>query len=219
MYGGVFGLLKIYYAMFELIAGVDEVGTGAAAGPMTFGLVVVSRAWAHEAVKDSKKFSSSKSSAHQKREKVLREVILPASSFYLTSCASAQEIDQFGSGPMQLRCVQRLVLACRERYPDITIIVDGDRNFHLKGVVSRPKADATVPAVSAASILAKVTRDQIMLELERVYPGYGFGSGKGYGTDVHLKALKLLGPSPVHRRSVVDKLIPEWQLKTTETNG
>lgn len=190
----------------NLIAGVDEVGTGAAAGPMTFGLVVVSRDWSHPLVRDSKKFSSSKTAAHEKREAVLREVIFPAAHFYLTACASAQEIDAYGSGPMQARCVETLARACHSRYPDITIIMDGERDFRLKGVVSRAKADVTVPAVSAASILAKVTRDRIMLQLDKVYPGYSFASGKGYGTEVHLKALKEMGPCPVHRLSVLGSI-------------
>lgn len=202
----------------DLIAGVDEVGTGAAAGPAVFGLVVVPRLWSHPQVKDSKKFSTSKTTAHQKREEVLRGVILPAASFYLTVSASAQEIDQHGSGPMQVLCVQRLITACHQQYPGLTIIVDGNHNFRSKYVTSRPKADATVPAVSAASILAKVTRDRIMLQMDRVYPGYHFASCKGYGTELHIEALRQIGSCPLHRRSVITKLLDEWPLKTNGTH-
>lgn len=202
--------------MPELIAGIDEVGTGAIAGPAVFGLVVLPKSWSSGLVRDSKKYSSSKYTAHRKRVRAFREAVAPAAKYWISVKASAQEIDAEGSGPVQRRCVSALIALARKMYPQAQIIIDGNVQYG-DGIICIPKADVTVPAVSAASICAKIARDALMLDLDQVYPGYDFAKHKGYGTLAHLEALKILGPCPIHRMSVLRGF--EWLPKMNETNA
>lgn len=195
-----------------LLAGIDEVGTGSAAGSITFGLAVVPDTWSNPRVKDSKKYSGTKrATAHQVRASVFDEVIRPAALFYLTASASAQHVDRVGSWLAQKYCMEILVSKCRDRFPGIRIIMDGEnRDFGL-GLECHNKADQLFPVVSAASVLAKTTRDRVMKHLSVIYPGYGFERNSGYLTEDHLKALQLFGPCDIHRRSVVDGLTRRTQ--------
>lgn len=179
-----------------MVVGIDEVGRGPWAGPLVFGAVVLGGA-SIDGLTDSKKLTKKKLEA---LDVLIRE---QAESFGL-GWVSAEELDAIG---MSLACE----LACRRALEQIgaayhEIIVDGTVNF-LKNtgkgqyVTTMKQADLLVPSVSAASIIAKVARDNFMAEQDALYPGYGFASHVGYGTKQHAEALKLLGVTPLHRKS------------------
>lgn len=179
-----------------MIVGIDEVGRGPWAGPLVFGAVVLGGTDI-EGLTDSKKLTK------KKREALDSEIRDRAVSFGL-GWVQADELDELG---MSKACE----LACRRALEQITvpyteIIIDGTVNF-LKNtgkgpyVTTMKQADLLVPSVSAASILAKVARDQFMVEQDMLYPGYGFGSHVGYGTKQHMEALQRLGVTPLHRKS------------------
>ncbi len=175
------------------LAGVDEAGRGCWAGPVVAAAVILPDGWFPEGLDDSKKLSA-------KRREML-SVEIRASALCWGACAvSAPEIDR-------LNILQASLLAMRRSVDKLSIcpdlvLVDGlqtpswDRNS--RAVV---KGDGTSAAIAAASILAKVLRDKIMLGFERLYPGYGFAGHKGYGAAVHRAALEKLGPCSLHRFS------------------
>ena len=175
-----------------LILGSDEVGFGAWAGPLVVAAVAVPRDWTDPRVKDSKKLTERQ-----------REAAYGAFKDSYPSAlviVSAEVIDQKGVWEALREAHQdaiRLVLDQCLVQP--LIVVDG--NLDIPDAVALPKADQLVPAVSLASILAKVTRDKIMLDLDQKYPGYAFAKSKGYGTQAHQAGLERLGPCPEHRRS------------------
>ncbi len=179
-----------------MIVGIDEVGRGPWAGPLVFGAVVLGGA-VIEGLTDSKKLTK------KKREALGPEIREKAVAFGL-GWVSAEELDEVG---MSKACE----LGCRRALesidvPYVEIILDGTVNF-LKETGKGPyvtlmkQADLLVPSVSAASIIAKVARDNFMTEQDSVYPGYGFASHVGYGTKQHMDALKELGVTPLHRKS------------------
>lgn len=179
-----------------MVVGIDEVGRGPWAGPLVFGAVVLGGATI-DGLTDSKKLTK------KKRTLLDVEIREKAVAFGL-GWVSAEELDEIG---MSKACE----LACRRALEQITtayheIIIDGTVNFLKdtgKGsyVTTMKQADLLVPSVSAASVLAKVARDNFMEEQDAVYPGYGFASHVGYGTKQHSDALKLLGITPLHRKS------------------
>lgn len=179
-----------------MIVGIDEVGRGPWAGPLVFGAVVLGGAEI-EGLTDSKKLT-------KKKRTVLDVEIREKALGFGLGWVSAEELDEVG---MSKACE----LACRRALEQLTvpyneIIIDGVVNFLRdtgKGpyVTTMKQADLLVPSVSAASILAKVARDTFMEEQDAVYPGYGFASHVGYGTKQHAEALKLLGVTPLHRKS------------------
>jgi ribonuclease HII len=201
------GLAAVRETRSDYIIGIDEVGYGACAGPLVVGAVVVAAPWAHERVKDSKAYSDSKAkTAHQKRREVLEECIRPAAVIMQDFWATPEEVDANGVD----LAVQKLTFYayehCRRYYPDALAVLDGNaghyfRAFDYTNAVSFPDADKVVPAVSAASVVAKANRDKYMLLLEHVYPGYAFGKHKGYATPDHLSAIGRLGICPEHRMS------------------
>lgn len=179
-----------------MVVGIDEVGRGPWAGPLVFGAVVLGGATI-DGLTDSKKLTKKKREA---LDVLIREM---AVAFGL-GWVSAEELDNIG---MSKACE----LACRRALEQITvpyseIIIDGTVNFLRdtgKGpyVTTMKQADLLVPSVSAASILAKVARDTFMEDQDELYPGYGFGSHVGYGTEAHRKALNKFGVTPLHRKS------------------
>lgn len=184
----------------EYIIGIDEVGIGAFAGPVTIGVVVVPRSWKHRDVKDSKKLSP------KAREYVLREYVLPSSVFHMTVSMSNERIDSIGVEEVRKALTESAGCAARIRFPDALIVQDGleERAVPIdgstRGIICVPKADALVPAVSAASILAKVTRDAYMKMVDKEYPGYDFASNAGYHSKTHVRNLLAKGPCPLHRQ-------------------
>ena len=175
------------------LAGVDEVGRGPLAGDVVAAAVILDPARPIAGLRDSKKLSA------QRRE-VLALRIKEQALAWAVARATVAEIDQLNILQAALLAMHRAVQALRPQ--PAYVLVDGNRlprwEYASEPVV---KGDDRVPAIAAASILAKVQRDGELLELERRYPGYGFAAHKGYPTAAHLKALQSLGVSPVHRRS------------------
>lgn len=177
----------------RLLAGVDEVGRGPLAGDVVTAAVILDPAQPIEGLGDSKKLTE------KKRERLHDEIIAKALCYCVARC-SVEEIDRINILQATLLAMTRAVdgLALAPEF----VAVDGNRlprwRYPSLAVV---KGDSKVPAISAASILAKVSRDREMVDAEALYPGYGFAGHKGYGTAAHLAALRELGPSPIHRRS------------------
>lgn len=175
-----------------VVAGVDEVGRGALAGPVTAGACVFSRNVMIPGLDDSKKLTAA---ARERLHAIIeREAVAVA-----VGHASPDEIDGVGIG-------QAIVLAMRRALDALGlavehVLVDG-RHVELGcPTTAIVKGDCSVRAIAAAAVYAKVTRDRMMSELALEYPAYGFGHNKGYGSADHLEALATLGPSPVHRMS------------------
>lgn len=175
-------------------AGVDEVGRGPLAGAVITAAVILKNPDSIKGLKDSKLLTP------LKREKLALEIQEKALAF-AWGRADVTEIDTLNIHHATLLAMQRAILALPIR-PE-SIIVDGKfkpdcGDLPCSALVD---GDKLIPAISAASILAKVARDQEMVLLDAQYPGYGFAQHKGYCTAMHLKALQELGPSPVHRKS------------------
>lgn len=176
-----------------LIAGVDEVGRGPLCGPVVTAAVILDPQRPIEGLKDSKKLS-------EKKREALAQQIREQALAWCVARADVAEIDQLNILHATMLAMRRAVEGLSVQ-PDIALI-DGNRCPQLdvpcQAVV---KGDDQVPAIAAASILAKVARDNEMVELDRQYPGYGIAGHKGYPTPKHLKALAELGATPAHRRS------------------
>ena len=176
-----------------LVAGVDEVGRGPLAGPVVTAAVILNPTDPISGLADSKLLSAAQ------REQLAEQIRLRALAWALGR-AEVEEIDRLNILQATLLAMQRAVAALQPA-PELAL-VDGNRAPTLAcRVETIVKGDATVPAISAASILAKVARDAEMSEFELRYPGYGFAQHKGYPTSMHLQALDRLGVSPIHRRS------------------
>lgn len=177
----------------ELVAGVDEVGRGPLCGPVVTAAVILDPTRPIVGLNDSKKLSE------KKREQLFAEIKTKAVAWSIGR-AEVAEIDK-------LNILQATLLAMKRAIELLSItpklaLIDGNRCPKLTIPCSAViKGDATIPAIAAASILAKVTRDREMLELDKLYPEYGIACHKGYPTANHLAALKRLGPTPIHRYS------------------
>lgn len=175
-----------------MIAGIDEAGRGPLAGPVVAAIVCFKSNDIPAGLNDSKKLT-------EKRREALFGLI-QATSFWGIGIATPAEIDK-------INILQATLLAMRRAYDQLTIEpelvqIDGTHAPKLTCQVECIiKGDQTEPAISAASILAKVTRDRMMLEYDRSYPVYGFAKHKGYGTAAHMAALKQHGPCILHRYS------------------
>lgn len=185
--------LDIILSSYTRIAGVDEVGRGPLVGAVVTAAVILDPDNPVEGLKDSKKLS-------ERRREALAEEIRAKALAWSLGRASRQEIDELNILKATLLAMQRAVNGLGLS-PDY-VLVDGNRcpilTYPSRAVV---KGDALVPAISAASILAKVARDAEMLVLDAQYPQYGFAEHKGYPTARHLEALKEHGPILEHRRS------------------
>ena len=176
-----------------LIAGVDEAGRGPLAGPVVAAAVILDERQPIRGLADSKKLSA------KRREALFDEIRAKALCCSIAQ-ASVQEIDQINILQATLLAMRRAVLGLR--LPPKLVLVDGNRlpalEMRAQAIV---KGDATVPAISAASILAKVSRDRWCADYHQLFPQYGFDQHKGYGTAEHLAALRQHGPCPEHRRT------------------
>ncbi len=176
-----------------LVAGVDEAGRGPLAGPVVAAAVIL------DDLKPIRGLADSKLLSPKKREALYDEIRARALCCSV-GLASVQEIDSLNILQATLLAMRRAVQGLR--LPPHRVVVDGNQapvlDMLVKAIV---KGDAKVQAISAASILAKVHRDRLCLELHAAHPGYGFDAHKGYPTPAHLLALQLHGACPAHRRS------------------
>ena len=184
---------KLQQNHWRLTAGVDEVGRGPLAGPVMAGAVILHPERPIVGLADSKSLSE------QAREQLAEEIKACALAWAIGR-AEVEEIDQINILQASLLAMRRAVLALRPQAE--YALIDGNRCPDLpcpsEAIV---KGDQSVAAISAASIIAKVTRDREMVEMETIYPGYAFASHKGYPTRAHVAALQELGLTPIHRRS------------------
>ena len=185
------------------VAGVDEAGRGPLAGPVVAAAVILDARRPIAGLADSKTLSATR------REALAGQIRSQALAWALGQ-ASVEEIDQ-------LNILQATLLAMQRAVHGLSIVpalalVDGNQAPRLSCAVRTVvRGDATVASISAASILAKVARDAMLQDLDRQYPGYGFARHKGYPTAAHIKALEILGPAAIHRRSFgpVRRLLPK----------
>lgn len=176
-----------------LLAGVDEAGRGPLAGPVVAAAVILDDRQRIKGLADSKKLSPA-------RRDALYDEIRAKALCCSVAQASVDEIDSLNILQATLLAMKRAVEGLR-LLPGM-VLVDGNRLPPLSVLAEAiVKGDNKVPAISAASILAKVTRDRLLLALDAAHPGYGFARHKGYGTAEHLAALRSLGPTAHHRRS------------------
>ncbi|MFZ9904564.1 MAG: ribonuclease HII [Steroidobacteraceae bacterium] len=193
--------------MSHLVVGVDEAGRGPLAGPVVAAAVILDPARPVAGLADSKALDAAE------RER-LSELLRARALGWCVAVASPLEIDAINILQATMLAMRRALLgllgsttAEGGRYGAVRVEVDGNRLPSLAGIdgiaeaVAIVKGDATQPAISAASILAKTARDRVMEQLDTRHPGYGFAIHKGYPTPAHLAALKAQGPSSVHRRS------------------
>ena len=177
----------------DLVAGVDEVGRGPLCGAVVTAAVILDPNRPILGLNDSKKLTEAR------REKLYDEICEKALSWHIAR-AEVEEIDKLNILHATMLAMQRAIEGLHIT-PKMAMIY-GNRcpklTMPAEAVV---KGDSKVPAIAAASILAKVSRDREMAAFELIYPGYGIGGHKGYPTPVHLEALARLGPTPIHRRS------------------
>jgi ribonuclease HII len=175
------------------LAGVDEVGRGPLAGDVVAAAVMLDPRRPIQGLRDSKKLSAS-------RREELAQLIRERAMAWSIASASVDEIDELNILQASLLAMHRAVQAL-DPQPEY-VLVDGNRlprwQYAAQAVV---RGDDRVPAIAAASILAKVHRDSALIAMETQYPGYGFATHKGYPTPEHLQALQTLGVTPLHRRS------------------
>jgi len=189
------------YDYCEFICGIDEAGRGPLSGPVVAGAVVLPKGCKILYVNDSKKLSA------KKREE-LYDIIMHEAISVGVGIISPSRIDE-------INILQATYEAMREAIQKLTITPD----ILLNDAVTIPRIDiAQVPiikgdakslTIGAASIIAKVTRDRMMIEYAQIFPEYGFEKHKGYGTAAHIQALKEYGPCPIHRRSFIKNFVKE----------
>ena len=181
------------------LCGVDEAGRGPFAGPVCAAAVILPSDVIIEGLNDSKKLS-------EKKREALYPVICKKALSYCVAFASVEEIEQINILQATFLAMKRAVdgLTCEPHL----VLVDGNKVPPQFTLPSQPliKGDALSASVAAASVLAKVSRDRLMYELDQQYPQYGFAAHKGYGTKAHCDAILKHGVLPCHRRSFLKKL-------------
>ena len=177
------------------ICGIDEAGRGALAGE----LVVCGCAFNSDVSKlnltDSKKLTP------KKREQIYTSLIQQCD--FITIYFNNKIIDEIGLS----NCLRRALRVIKFHFREHQIIYDGNCNYGIDGIETIIKADAKIPQVSAASIIAKVSRDLQMCRFDSFYPYFGYAKHKGYGTKVHIEAIKELGLCPIHRKTFCTKFV------------
>lgn len=184
---------------YELICGVDEAGRGPLAGPVCAAAVILPQGLMLDGLNDSKKLTE------KKREELFPQIRENALSFSI-AFADVEEIERLNILGATFLAMNRAIAGLGLR-PQLALI-DGNRN---RGIETESRCiiggDGKCASIAAASILAKVSRDHLMLELAKKYPQYGFEKHKGYGTKAHYEALRQYGPSPVHRMSFLKSFL------------
>ncbi|MGC6404045.1 MAG: ribonuclease HII [Candidatus Comchoanobacterales bacterium] len=185
-------MTEVFTETKQCLLGVDEVGRGPLAGPVVAAAVILPAEHALN-LTDSKQLS-------ERKREALVSLIQQEAVAYAIGEASVAEIESLNILQASLLAMRRAILAIKEPFDEVW--VDGihapDCDYPVTTII---KGDAKVPAISAASILAKVYRDQLMIQTHQQYPQYGFDRHKGYGTKQHMDALKQFGPCALHRKT------------------
>ena len=187
------------YEQARFVCGIDEVGRGPLAGPVVAGAVILPKDCQILYLNDSKQLS-------EKKREELYDIIMEQAVATGIGYASPERIDE-------INILQATYEAMRQAIDNLSVKPDVLLNdaVTIPGVDIRQvpiiKGDAKSASIAAASIIAKVTRDRLMVEYDTVFPEYGFASNKGYGAAVHIEALKKYGPTPIHRRSFIGNFI------------
>lgn len=191
-----------FYAQgYEVICGVDEAGRGPLAGPVCAAAVILPKHLDIPGLTDSKKLTD-------KKRREMFPLIQEQAVAYGIGLASQEEIDEINILQATFLAMER-ALAQLQVHPDLALI-DGNREREFGVPVQTVvKGDSLSANIAAASVLAKVTRDNLMMELAQQYPQYGFEIHKGYGTKAHYEALRQYGACPIHRRSFLKKFYGE----------
>ena len=178
----------------KFVAGLDEVGRGPLAGPVCAAAVILPNDFDHPVLNDSKKLTE------KQRERIYDELTSSKQVHWRCIFVEVEEIDRINILQASREAMRRALLGLKKK-PHYALI-DGlpvpDFPIPQRALV---KGDSISYSIAAASVIAKVTRDRLMMKLHKKYPHYGFASHKGYGTPMHLEALRLHGPCPLHRRS------------------
>lgn len=189
------------YSDLAYVAGIDEAGRGPLAGPVVAAAVILPKDIFLPFLNDSKKVT-------EKRRDVLFDEIKQNAIAYGIGIASNTLIDEINILQATYEAMREAINEL-EKTPDV-LLVDAvhipDINIKQVGII---KGDAKSVNIAAASILAKVTRDRLMAEYDKIYPEYGFASNKGYGTATHIAALKEIGPCAIHRKSFIGNFVSE----------
>lgn len=191
---------NLYKTGIHYIAGIDEAGRGPLAGPVVVGVAIMKPHSFIEGVNDSKKVS-------EKKREMLYEKITEEAIDWAVGIVDQKEIDEINILNATKKALTIAISSLKIK-PD-RILVDALEHIDTCGIpyTSIIKGDAKVYSISAASIIAKVTRDRIMQEYDEIYPQYGFAGHKGYGTAKHIQAIKTYGPCPLHRKSFIKNFI------------
>ena len=191
---------ELYNQGISTIAGIDEAGRGPLAGPVVVGCVIMPKESQIEGINDSKKISESK------REKLYEQIISEAIAWNV-GIVEQKEIDKINILNATKKALTIAIKGLSVR-PD-RILVDALQGIDTNGIpyTSIIKGDAKNYSIAVASIIAKVTRDRIMLEWDKLYPEYGFAKNKGYGTATHIQAIRENGICMLHRKSFVKNFI------------
>lgn len=171
------------------ICGIDEAGRGALAGELAIGACILKNNSLDEILDDSKKISE------KKREEIFEEIT--KNSSYLVLFFNNKIIDEIGLS----ECFTRALKTIKNHFGTCEFIFDGNCNYKVEGIKTLIKADSKVKAVSAASILAKVSRDRQMRIFDTIYPDFGYAKHKGYGTKAHIDAISKFGENELTRKS------------------
>ena len=187
------------YSDYNYICGIDEVGRGPLAGPVVAGAVILPKDCDILYINDSKKLTASK------REELF-QIIMEKAVSAKTALVSPQYIDKVNILQATYEAMRKAIATLNVQ-PDI--LLNDAVNIPLVNIKQVPiiKGDAKSISIGAASIIAKVTRDAMMVEYDKIYPEYDFASNKGYGSAKHIEALKKYGPGPIHRRSFIHNFI------------
>lgn len=192
---------ELYDSGITTLCGVDEAGRGPLAGPVCAAAVILPEGLEIPGLNDSKKLTD-------KKRRELFPIIEEQALAYGIGWASQEEIDDINILQATFLAMSRAVEQLNIR-PDLAL-VDGNRAPTLDlPVETVVKGDSLSASIAAASVLAKVSRDDVMLRMAEEYPGYGFEVHKGYGTKAHYEALRTFGPSPIHRRTFLKKFYGE----------
>lgn len=187
------------YAAAGFICGIDEVGRGPLAGPVVAGAVILPKDCDILYINDSKKLS-------EKKREELFDVIMEKAVSTGLGIVSNERIDEINILQATYEAM-REAISKLETKPDI--LLNDAVTIPMVDIKQVPiiKGDAKSISIGAASIIAKVTRDRLMVSYDEVFPGYGFASNKGYGSAAHIEALKTLGPTPIHRRTFIKNFV------------